>query len=106
MSIRLVNLDVQKIMSNHNMNATGELFLSSEIKRVSDPYVPFDTGHLKNSAIPEVGKLTYLGPYARRQWYEHKGDGMRGRQWCERAMIDRGDEVTKTVAKFCGGKPK
>ena len=37
---------------------------------------------------------------------EYQGAPMRGKEWDKRMMADRGDEVTKAVADFVGGKPK
>ncbi len=37
---------------------------------------------------------------------QYNGAPMRGANWDKRMMADRGDEVTKAVADFVGGKPK
>lgn len=36
----------------------------------------------------------------------HHDDPMRGKEWDKRMMADRGDEVTKAIADFVGGKAK
>lgn len=36
----------------------------------------------------------------------YHGGPMRGAEWDKRMMADRGDEVTKAVADYVGGKPK
>lgn len=48
----------------------GRRFLASEILRVSDPFVPFRSGTLKNSgtAAPDGSYLMWSTPYARYQW--------------------------------------
>lgn len=84
-------------------NGAGQKFLTSEIRRLADPYVPFATGMLKNTATVEPTRLTYIQPYARRQWYENKGNGKRGMMWVPRMWADRGKEIVSSVAKFCGG---
>ena len=77
--------------------------------------------------------ITYRGPYARFQYMgevmvgartgspyaksgepkvgtgrplKYNGAPMRGAEWDKRMMADRGDEVTKDLADFVGGKPK
>ena len=69
-----------------------------------DPYVPFDTGTLKNSVNQSSdfkgGKLVYNTPYARQQYYLHtQGQGLhgehhlRGSYWGQRAIADHKDEL-------------
>lgn len=91
--------------------------------------------HLKEAyTIPGDGsEIVYRGPYAHFQyegevmvgvktgspWAQsgepkkgtgkaliYNGGPMRGAKWDKRMMADRGDEVTKAVANFVGGKPK
>lgn len=77
--------------------------------------------------------ITYYGPYAHYQYVgelmvgaktgspyaksgepkigtgralSYHGAPMRGKEWDKRMMADRGDEVTKAVAKYVGGKVK
>lgn len=99
--------------------------LASTVARLSDPYVPMDTGTLKNSKqIDSEGRtLTYPGPYAHYQYHgevmagrapkqytgrpiDYHGGPMRGPEWDKRMMADRGDEVTEELAKYVGGKKK
>lgn len=61
-----------------NKNGAGQRFFTHEVRRLSDPYVPFLTGVLKNTATEEVNRITYNTPYARRQYYENPGTGLRG----------------------------
>ncbi|WP_346904897.1 minor capsid protein [Faecalicatena contorta] len=97
-----------KILLKRNLNRNGKAqkFFTHEVRRLSDPYVPFRNGPLKNTAAEQVNKITYGQPYARRQYYEHKGDGLRGRQWDKRMWASRGPEIVKSVANFTGGKAK
>lgn len=89
-----------------NKNGAGQQFFTHEVRRLSDPYVPFLTGVLKNTATEEVNRITYNTPYARRQYYENPGTGLRGPHWTERMWADRGKEIVKAVAEYCGGKSK
>lgn len=47
-------------------------FIDSEVIRLSDPYVPFQRGDLRNSALQYThigsGVVTYNTPYAHFQW--------------------------------------
>lgn len=104
-----INIDpTDKILLKRSLNKHGkaEQYMTSEIRRLSDPYVPFDQGFLKNTAIEGKGYIEYQGPYARRQWHEHKGKGLRGREWVLRMWGDRGKEIVRSVAAFAGGKAK
>lgn len=89
-----------------NKNGAGQKFFTHEVRRLSDPYVPFLSGALKNTATEEPSRIIYNTPYARRQYYENKGTGLRGAHWTERMWADRGKEIVQTTAKYCGGKAK
>lgn len=104
--IRLQIDPVDRILlkRNLNKNGAGQRFFTHEVRRLSDPYVPFLTGVLKNTATEEVNRITYNTPYARRQYYENPGTGLRGPHWTERMWADRGKEIVKATAAYCGGK--
>ena len=104
--IRLQIDPVDRILlkRNLNKNGAGQRFFTHEVRRLSDPYVPFLTGLLKNTATEEVNRITYNTPYARRQYYENPGTGLRGPHWTERMWADRGKEIVKATAAYCGGK--
>ena len=91
---------------------------SQKVAATVDPYVPFDTGTLKNSVNQasdfKEGLLVYNTPYARRQYYLHPesealhGDtGLRGSYWGQRAIADVGEHLAlfgaKAVTTFWGG---
>ena len=64
---------VETILANHGLQEGGPVqkFFTNEIMRLSDPYVPFRTGPLKNSAHPtaEWDGIIYNTPYARYHWF-------------------------------------
>lgn len=92
---------------NLNKNGRGQRFFTHEVRRLSTPYIPRLTGFLSGDSVTEsVSSITYNAPYARRQWFEHKGNGLRGPRWTERMWPDRGKEITRAVAAYCGGKAK
>lgn len=106
MKVTLKLKPLKKILGERGIDRTGQMVLTSEVRRVSDPYVPFEDGPLKNTARVEPKKLTYVQPYAKKQYYENKGSGLRGKDWVGRAMVDRLMEVLNTVAHFVGGRVK
>lgn len=89
-----------------NQNGKAQQFFTSEVKRLSDPYVPFRQGHLKREVIVTPNKLIYTQPYAKKQFYENKGKGLRGKQWVNRMWADKGKLIVQSVAKFVGGNAK
>ena len=91
---------------NLNRNGRGQQFFTHEVRRLSDPYVPFLSGTLKDTAQELTNRIEYVQPYARRQYYENRGNGLRGSQWTERMWADRGKEIIQSVAAYCGGKTK
>lgn len=105
-SLQLDPMDKILLKRKLQDNGPAQKFFSSEVARISDPYVPFRQGPLKNTVKVAAKSITYVQPYARRQWYENKGNGLRGKEWTLRAWADRGKEVVKSVANFAGGKAK
>ena len=91
--------------------------MAQEAARLIDPFVPFDTGTLKNSVNQaskfDEGLLVYNTPYARKQYYLHaqgsdlRGDtGMRGSYWGQNAIGTYGEALalyaTRAVTTFWG----
>jgi len=99
------------------------------------PMSPGSGAHMKESytIASDGSSITYRGPYAHYQYVgevmvgvqtgspyaksgepkvstgrplNYHGAPMRGKEWVKRMMADRGDEVTKAMAKFVGGKAK
>lgn len=84
-------------------------FIDSECLRCMNPLTPRRTGYLVKSAtlgtVIGSGELEYLAPYARRQYYEHKGgEGGRGKLWFERMKAQKQDTIRKGAANFAAGK--
>lgn len=65
--------DAAKVLENHGLEKGGRVqaFFTSEVMRRSDPYVPFSSGPLKNTARMTDDKdgIVYNQPYARVHWY-------------------------------------
>lgn len=107
----------EEILKARQLEKGGQAqrFMTSEVRRLSDQYVPFDAGILKNTAVVDVDKITYIQPYAKYQYYGVSKNGkdlnyqhspQRGKEWDKRMVADRGRELTESVAKFIGGKVK
>lgn len=103
-----VTLDPATVLANRKLGKGGQAqrFTVSEVRRQTDPYVPLLNEPLKNTAVEHEDSIEYVTPYARRQYYEHKGKGLRGSQWEKRMWADRGQEITQSVADYIGGKVK
>ena len=100
-----------KILLKRSMGKDGKAqqFFTHEVRRLSEPYIPFQSGTLKEKElIEEKDKIHYNAPYARRQYYENRGgsngEPLRGKKWTERMWADRGKEIVRSVAKFVGGR--
>lgn len=112
--IQLDNADKILLKRSLNRNGKAQQFFTSEVKRLSDPYVPFRTGSLKNTARAFLNRIEYIQPYAKSNYYGNKGygtqgmqkGGLRGKYWDKRMMADRGKELVRGVAKFAGGSAK
>lgn len=86
-------------------------FIDSEVIRLSDPYVPFRMGMLKDSAIAATvigsGIVVYSTPYARKMFYNPQfnfnGAPMRGAYWAERMAADHLDEIVQGAERLAGG---
>ncbi|MEO1815333.1 MAG: minor capsid protein [Acetobacterium sp.] len=104
-----INIDSSdRILLKRRLNKGGDIqkFFTHEVRRLSDKYVPMRQGPLKNTAIEKSDEIQYIQPYARRHWFENKGKGLRGKQWCLRMWSDRGPEIVRSVAKKAGVKVK
>ena len=94
--------DVQKAIKKRGLYKGSKVqkFVDSEVIRRMDPYTPFDRGNLKGAAIKNhtvigSGLIKQKAKYARRQYYEHKGDGRRGRKWFERMKVNHKESILK-----------
>lgn len=111
-----IKLDgTEKILEGLGLQEAGPVqkFFTSEIMRLSDPYVPFRSGPLKNSAHPTMywDGIIYDTPYARYHWYgklmvdpiTKKGafyDPKSGRYW---SRPNTPKELTDRDLQYTGG---
>lgn len=104
--IKLQMDPAQKILAKRGLQKGGSVqrFFTHELRRHMNPYVPHLTGNLENTAMEHEKSVEYVQPYARRQYHENKGKGLRGREWDRRCWADNGDSILESVAKMAGGK--
>ncbi len=101
---------LDQILARRGLDARGKVqqYVDSEVIRLCDPYVPLKTGFLKNDS-PIIGTqigsglVVYEAPYARRQYYTHKGKGLRGPKWFERMKAAHLGQILRGAADVAGG---
>ena len=119
-----IDINVDKILSERGMGKSDKVqkYLASEVVRLSDKYVPFQQGALKNqrTIASDGSQIVYTQPYAHYQYYgqvmggrapkhytgdslTYNGAPMRGARWTERMMADKRDEIVKNVETYIGG---
>ena len=85
----------------------AQTMLDQEVLRRTDPYVPLDSGLLKDSALlaSSIGEglLVYSTPYAAAQYYNtattRTYDTQRGGKWFERMKADNADALVAFVRR-------
>ena len=112
MSTRVkVDFSPLAVLNNHGYPNNARLFLANEIVRVSDPYVPFKDGYLKNSVeiLNDGRQIQYGGrgpanAYARRMWYgdtfNFKGSPIRGSRWVNRAVASNRNQIIASMQRM------
>lgn len=85
-------------------------YVDSSVLRYCDPLVPMRTGVLKRSGVLGTvigtGLVRYIAPYAKKQYYENRGTGQRGKMWFERMKGKRKKTILKGAAKFAKARAK
>lgn len=110
MKTKFTILETQVLMAARGIEVQGKVqkFIDSEVLRVTDPYVPMDSGKLKQSGTQHTrigsGEVIYRTPYARRQYFNNKGNGLRGRQWFQRSKIDNKATILSGAKKVAGSR--
>ena len=101
-----IHMPTAKDFSNRLQKA--QKFVDSEVLRKSDPYVPLKTGMLRDSGVLGTkigsGRIRYLAPYAKKQYYKGRSSGKRGRYWVKRAMLAHGDAIASGAQKIIDGE--
>lgn len=97
--VRVENFFHEIWMEKRGLNPMGRVqkYIDSEVMRKMDPYTPHLSGTLKDSPLLQTkigsGLIHQKQPYARRQYYENKGNGLRGKLWFERMKADHIQDI-------------
>lgn len=112
-TVRVRLLSVDKTMEELGLNKGGraQQKLDNVILQTCDPYIPLDTGTMRNSGpihtVIGSGIIIWQTPYVRKQYYENKGgEGLRGKLWFERAKASHLSDWAQVVADVSGGRVK
>ena len=121
------NLDSSdKILKRIGLSEGGVIqkFIDSEVLRLCDPYLPFQTGTLRNQGILGTvvgsGEVAWVSIKARYLYYGkvmvgkppkhaidkdliYNGAPMRGALWFERMKADRGQEIIDGAQELLDG---
>lgn len=122
MSVKVkVDIPTAKILKSRGLGSdTGaRKYLASEVKRLSDPYVPMQQGALKNlvTIAADGSQLIYTQPYAHYQYYgkvmagrapkhytgddlTYHGAPMRGPQWDKRMLADKSKDLENSLDAY------
>lgn len=115
MNVRIEINSTKEILAKRKLQDDGpaQQLFTKECALCFNNYVPFKSGTLKDLDVKtNVDNIVYYAPYARKQYYENKGNGIggvnrngqRGKLWDKRAWSDHRDEIINKVADFVGGK--
>lgn len=104
----MVELNILLAARGLEIKGKVQQYIDSEVLRLTDPYVPMDTSNLKKSGTRHTkigsGNVEYKTPYAKRQYFDNKGNGLRGKQWFERSKADNKDTILRGAVKLAGAK--
>lgn len=92
----------------------AQMFLDSEVLRLSTPYTPIKTSMLIKSGILGTvigsGLVQWIAPYAKPQYYKTANtrsyDPKRGAYWFERMKADHGKSLVVKTKRIAGGETK
>ena len=99
---QLKNFNPSKISNKYGFGDKGKanLFLANNAFRRMEKYVPRDTGALATTVVIEPGKVTYIQPYAHKQYTTNKGKGLRGKYWDKKMIANERDVFTNEFEKY------
>lgn len=110
MRVKFNILPTKTLLEARGLEPKGKVqkFVDNEVLRLADPYVPSDTTTLRKSGTQSTnigsGEVRYRTPYARKQYHENKGNGLRGKMWFERMKADNKETILKGAREIAGGK--
>lgn len=85
----------------------AQKYIDNAVLRGCDPYIPFDTGMLRDSGVSHTkigsGLVVWRTPYAKARYYKCASKGLRGAKWFVRAKADKKSAWLSGVGKILGG---
>lgn len=89
----------------------AQMYVDSEVLRLSSPYMPIRTGALIRSGqlgtVIGEGEVNWITPYAATQYYDTaRGrvyDARRGSKWFERMKVDHRTQIIAGAKRIGGG---
>ncbi len=132
----VVNIDdAGKMLRKRGLEINGKVqrFFTNECAKHMDPYIPMQSGILKNTRVIKPNRVTYIMPYSQFHYYgmlmigitsrsayamqgerkevtdvelKHHGAPKRGPFWDRRMWSDKKFTIVNSTAKFAGGTPR
>lgn len=102
LTVSLSFIGVDAILKKRGLENTGPIHneLNKMLLNYCEPYIPRKTGALIKSGGYTSSSLSWSAPYARKQYYQNKGSGSRGRLWFERMWASKKGEIMAYLNKF------
>jgi hypothetical protein len=99
---QIKNFDPSKIANKYGFGDNGKanLFLANNAFRRMEKYVPRDTGALATTVVIKPGSVTYIQPYAHKQYVSNKGKGLRGKYWDKKMIANERDVFSREFDNY------
>lgn len=101
----VMHCDTNRLLSDRGLQKGGavQCYIDSEVLHYCAPMVPHASGILEGSGETETvvgsGEVRYGTPYGRRQYYENKGKGQRGKLWFQRMKAAHKGDILRGARK-------
>lgn len=80
-------------------------YIDNAVLTHSEPYIPKASGRLISSGqATGTGTVSWNTPYAAKQYYSNRGNGLRGNHWFDRMKADRGADIIAGAKQAASGK--
>lgn len=115
MKVRIQIDSTSNILAKRKLGKNGpaQQMFTKECAKAMNNYVPYKSGTLKDINVKiNIDNVTYFAPYAAKQYYLNKGNGigginnggLRGKMWDKRMWADNKDTIINKVCSFIGGR--
>ena len=102
--------DLQTLLRKRGLEDSGRVqkYVDSEVMRVMEPYMTFDTGMMAHSMPLATtlgsGEVHVNTPYAHRRLKSARNNGLRGPNYFARMKADRLEEILDGACRYAGAK--